>query len=495
MKILVLHNLEEVAKLLTEITMITEVEATSVPNLDKFKEYLDKYKFNGVYILDEFVNDGLETLLRHKKHPTGIGILLQNEENLTKLVRLGLAETNIESIPFNPLSFFVKVRALLKTVQYIEAAIKQGVNSFDFFRHGLFNLLNTLTKTDKSLFVSVKDLEEDKILYSLRVRNGQVISCNKDLEKIAEINSDDTIPKAIEIGPVTFEDRYIFRDTAEFYKTLLELELAPEEEIITTVHKTKPQKVEFVKENPFRERRIYKFDFGDYTVYSQPYESIRSFTGKEAFAVPLLDERVLSNLQMLRVKNRKLELIAPNAVKNRLKLLGFSEENFLNLEGVKAFDLPFLGSKFEGFIFFPNGIGVSGNLFGSFVSKDGEFLDRVFFSHVRVYHYANISSNEKLRVAMERLKPYEKYLSYILPVYGYPIDQTTVNGVFDVLNSLNVPEEYKTLYESWKDIASAYGIEAENFDSFLKIVFKNEKSLLFNLIDDMEVFGIVPLEF
>ena len=494
MKILVLHNLEEVAKLLTEITMITEVEASSVPNLEKFKEYLDKYKFEAVYILDDFADEALELLIRHRNKSAAIGILLRSADNVTKFLRLGVAEINIETIPFNPLSFFVKVRALLKTIQYIKNALKQGINSFDFFRHGLFNLLNILTLTDKTLFVSVKDLEEEKILYSLKVRNGQVISCNQDLEKIVEINSDDTIPKSIEIGSVTFEDRYIFKDTAEFYKALLGLEMSTEE-VVITAPEVKPQKVEFIKENPFRERRIYKFDYEGFTVYSQPYEGLRSFTGKEFFAVPLLDEKVLSNLQLLRVKNRNLKLIAPQIVKNRLKLYGFTENNFVNFEGVKTIDTPYLGSKFEGFIFFPNGISVSGNLFGSFVSKDVETLDRIFFSHLRIYHHSNISSNEKLKVALEKLKPFKDNIYYILPTYGYPIDQTLTGSVFEVLNSLSIPEGYRTLLEGWKDLSSAYGIEVETFDEFLKILEEKDGTLLFNLINDMEVLGIVPFEF
>ena len=474
--------------------MITEVEASSVPNLEKFKEYLDKYKFNAVFILDNFLLEALEILIRHKNHPAGIGILLQDEENLSKYVRLGLAETNIETIPFNPLGFFVKIRALLQTVQYLKDSLNKGVKSFDFFRHGLFNLLNTLTTTDKTLFVSVKDLEEDRILYSLRIRNGQVVSCNQPLGKVAEINSDDAIAKSIEIGPVPFEDKFIFKDTADFYRNLLDLEIKTEE-VPATITEAKPQKVEFIKENPFRERRIYKFDYKGYTIYSQPYENFRNLTGSEIFAVPMLDEKIISTLQLLRVRNRNMKLIAPEIIKNRLKFYGFEKGNFVNLEGVKTIDTPFLGSKFEGFIFFPSGVGISGNLFGSFVSREEEFLSRVFFGHMREFHHANISSNERLKWALGKLKPYKGSLNYIFPVYGYPVNQNLIGAVFEVLNSLSIPQDYRTISEGWRDLVSAYGIEAKSFEDFLKSLEKKDKTLLFNLIDDMEVLGIVPFEF
>lgn len=502
MRILALHDIDSVATLLTELTAITEVEASSVPNIEKFKEYLDRYQFDAVFILDKFFPSALEILFNHKNQPLAVGIFYTDEESLTPFLNLGLNETNIETIPFNPLGYFVKVKTLVNTTREIKEALKGGVDTFDFYKHGLFNLLNVLTKTGKDLFVSVKDLEEEQILYSLRIRNGQVIACNQTIEKVREVNTDDSTPKSIVIGPVTFEDKEVFKGTAHFYRALLGVENQPQPQqqeekapsaVVSDIQK--PQKVAYLRETLLRERRIYKVPFKGFEIYSQPYEEIRQFTGKEVFAVPLLDERVISNLQLLRVKNRYLKLLASPLVKAKLKLLGFKEENFINFEGSTAVDLPFLGNKFESFIFLPNGVGFSGNLLGSFVSKDVDFMERVFFGHLRVYHYCNITSNERLKSAIEKIEPFKESLHYLIPAYGYAFDKKSLEPAYQIVQNLLIPQEYKPLSEGWSDLAAAYGLNVSTYEEFLKALQTKDSSLLFNLIDDMEVLGLVPFEF
>ncbi len=479
---------------MTDITMITEVEVTSVPNIEKFKQYLNRYDFNAAYILDKFFKEAIEILLSSDRYPKAIAIFASEEDGSSKFLRLGITETNLETIPFNPLTLFVRTKTLVKTVQNIELGLKQGVESFDFYRYGLFNVLNTLTKAKSNIFLSVKDLEEEKVLYSLRVRNGQVVSASTETERIAQINTDDSIPKTVAIGPVPHEDKVIFKNTAEFYSALLEVEEKAETTaVIVPKELPKPELVTKFKENLLRERRVYSLPYREHILYTQIPEG-GNLEKKALVAVAELSSETLMRLRTHLMKNPDLKLVAPPVVKAKLKSLGFSEKNFLLPEGVKTEDTPFLGSKFEGYILLPEGILITGNLFGSFVSRDVPFLDRIFFSHVRVFHLANVSSSERLRVALEKLEPLKGSLSYIFPSYGYAVDMTLSEAVFEVVSNVDLPLEYRTLSMEWKHLAEAYGIEAGSYEEFLKLLSKKDGALLFNLLDDMEVLGIVPLE-
>jgi len=494
MQVLALHNLEEVASLLTDITLITEVDVSSVPNIEKFQQYLEKYKFDAVYILDDFFKDAIEILLNIPEFPKAILIFVKNEEKISTFLRLGLAETNIETIPFNPLGLFVKTKALLTAMKNIEVALKEGVKEFDYYRIGLFNLLNHFARTNRNVFVSVRDIEEDKTLYSLRIRGGQVVSCSKELDKVVEINLDDSLPKVISLEPVAHEDRYIFRNTAEFYKGLLEIkEETPE--VVVKEELPPIKEVVFEKENLLREKRIYKFPYKGYTVYTQPPSQINQLEPNALIVCSELTESRTFVLRTLLKRFPHLKIVTPEVVKAKLKLYGFTEENFETLEGVKTFDFPFLGSKFEGAVFFPNGILITGNLFGSFVSKDVPYLDRIFFSHFRVFHFANISSNERLKGALEKVKGIFKVTNFIFPTYGYAIDSTLVKGSWEVLNNLSIPNEYAPLSVEWKRIAEAYGIEAKSYEEFVERLKQKDEAFLFNMLDDMEVLGILPFEF
>ena len=494
MQVLALHNLEDVASLLTDITLITEVDVSSVPNIEKFRQYLNRYKFDAVYILDDFFKDAVEVLLTIPKFPKAILIFLQKEEDISKFLRLGLAETNIETIPFNPLGLFVKTKALLMAMKNIEIALKEGVKEFNYYRIGLFNLLNHLTGTDKNLFVSVRDVEENKTLYSLRIRGGQVVSCSEELEKVVEINLDDSLPKVISLEPVAHEDRYIFRNTAEFYKGLLEIkEETPE--VVVKEELPPIKEVIFEKENLLRERRIYKFPYKGYTVYTQPPSQINQLEPNALIVCSELTESRTFVLRTLLKRFPNLKIVAPEVVRAKLKLYRFSEKNFETPEGVKTFDFPFLGSKFEGAVFFPNGILITGNLFGSFVSKNAPYLDRIFFSHFRIFHFANISSNERLKGALEKLERVIETTAFIFPAYGYAIDSTLVKGSWEVLNNLSIPNEYAPLSVEWKRIAEAYSINAESYEEFTKFLKEKDSGILFDILDDMEVLGIVPFEF
>jgi len=496
MKILALYDIEDVAILLTDLTMITEVEVVSVPNIEKFKLYLEKGNFNAIYLLDKFFTEVIGDILSLEKGPRAILIFTPDEEGISKFLRLGISELNIETIPFNPLTLFVKTRSLLENLQKIEYAIKSENVNLDFYRHGLFNLLNIATKLKTTGFITVKDLEEDTVLYSLRLRNGQVVSASKYIEEIIKINIDDAIPKALVIEPVQHEDKEIFNGTADFYKQLLEYEYEDVEEFTAFVKplKEKPQKVLTVKVNPLRERRIYKFPYGDYTVYSQPSDALNEIEDNAVFVVPSLNDGLSAQIRNLLLKKPGAKLYASPLIKGKLQNLGIPDAAFAELPDVQFAEVPFLGERFETIYFFNNGVLVSGNLFGSYVSKDVEFLDRVFTGHLKTFHMANISSNEKLELALEKIKLFVKGASFVLPQYGYPIEGTMVEAAYEILGKIEIPKEYNSIATQWNYLAESYGIDARSYEEFMKKLRELDTGILFNIVDDMEVLGIVPLE-
>ncbi len=494
MKIISLHNLEDVATLLTNLTMITEVDVLSVPNLEKFRQYLSKYQFNAALILEDFLKDGLNILLTNLKYPKAITILIKDENNLGKYLKLGITEANIEPIPFNPLTLFVEIRGLIATINQIKKMIEEGHIEFDFYRYGLFNVLNAFTATDKDLFLTVKDMDEDKVLYSLRIRNGQVVSVSTDLERIVEINTDDSIPKIIVEEPITHEDAVVFNNTADFYNQLMELSM--EEKPVETVivkASVEPKKVADVKVNPVRERKIYSFPYRGYTLYTQPYEGVKELD-KALFAVSQIDDQILSSLRLLKIKGGDYKILTSPLIKSYLEFQGFKEEQFLDLDGVQFFQIPYLGSRLETLIYLPEGVLITGNLFGSYVSRELEFFDRVLSNHLRIYHYANISSNERLKKALEVVDPIRDKIAYIFPNYGYPIESAFVPTVVEILNNLTLPEEFQTLYEGWKNLVHILPREPKSFSEFITLLGKQKPPVLFNIVDEMEVLGIIPYE-
>jgi hypothetical protein len=494
MKIISLHNLEDVANLLTNLTMITEVDVLSVPNLEKFKQYLNKYQFNASLVLEDFLKDTLNILLTNLKYPKAIAILIRDENNLSKYLKLGITEANIELIPFNPLTLFVKIRGLISSINQIKKMIEEGHIEFDFYRYGLFNVLNAFTATDKSLFLTVKDADEDKVLYSLRIRNGQVVSVSTDLEKIIEVNTDDSIPKLIAQEPITHEDAVIFNNTADFYNQLLKLSMEEKPSETVIVKSTvEPKKVTETKVNPIRERKVYSFPYKGYTLYTQPYEGVRELDNA-LFAVAQIDDQILSSLRLLKIKGGDFKLLTSPLIKSYLAFQGFKEEYFLNLDGVKYFQTPYLGNRLESLIYLPEGILISGNLFGSYTSRELEFFDRVLLSHLRIYHYANISSNERLKKGLEILEPFKDKIAYIFPNYGYPIESSFIPTVWEVLNNLTIPEDFQTLYEGWKNLIHILPKEPKSFGEFVALLNKQNSVVLFNLVDEMEVLGVIPYE-
>jgi len=493
MKIIALHNLEEVASLLTDVTLITEMDVSSVPNLEKFKQYLKKYKFNATIVLGDLFNIAVEEILTNPKAPKAVVILVKEEKEINRFLRLGITELNVESIPFNPLTLFVKIKGLLSNIGFIRRAIEEGEIKIDFYRYGLFNLLNLLTQTDKSGFLAVKDMEEDKILYSLRIRNGQVVSASVEVEKIAEIHLDDSIPKIVVEEPVTHEDRVLFKNTAEFYKSLLEMEETPQMETPVAVKpKIEPQKASFVKVNPLRERRIYTFPYRGYKFYTQPFEGIER-NERALVAVTQIDDHTLSALRVLKIKGGNFKILTSPSITGFLKLQGFENARFLRAEDVEVYEFPFLGSKLE-CVLFLDGILVSGNLFGSYVSREIEYFDRVFGGHLRVFHHANIASEEKLSKAMETLAPVLDKTFYIFPNYGYAIDRTSVGFVKEVLSNLSFPEGNNSLSQNWKNLVHILPRPVENFDEFINLLRAGDTAVLFNLVDEMETLGITPYE-
>ena len=495
MKIIALHNLEDIATLLTDITLITEVEVSSVPNIEKFKKYLAKYQFNAVILLDKFFERGIEIVLTSRRAPKAVCVFLQNEEAINKFLRLGVTEANIELLPFNPLTLFVKLRGLVSNVNLIKKLLEEGHIDFDFYRFGLFNVLNVFADTDKSLFLSIKDAEEDKVLYSLRIRNGQVVSASVEPERIIEVNLDDSVPKKIVEEPVAHTDVALFKNTAEFYKSLLEVEMteatAP---VVVKKPELTPKKVDYVKVNPLRERRVYSFPYAGMELYSQPYENLRK-PENILFAVTQIDDHILSALRVLKIKGGNFKILTCPLIKSYLKLQGFKENQFFTPEGVKMFEFPNLGSRLECAIYLPDGILITGNLFGSYVSKDTPFFDRVFLSHLRVYHQANITCKGKLEKAIQRLEPLKNSTFYVLPNYGYPIDMTAFDTVLETLSDFQPVEEYVTLEQAWEDLKKILPVKVNSFEEFVLALKKQQPHVIFNLIDEMEVLNIVPYEF
>ena len=503
MRILAYHNLEEVAKLLTDLTFITEVEVSSVPIFEKFKEYLSKYKFNAVILLDKFFLEGIEYILSNQDAPKSVAIFLQNENDMAKYLRLGVADFNLENIPFNPLTFFVKLRNLINATNQIKKLLEEGQTQLDFYRYGLFNVLNVFTSTDKNVFLSVKNAEEDEVLYSIRIRNGQVVSTSVELEKIIEINLDDSLPKLIAIEPVTHSDLVVFKNTAEFYKALLEAKIEESSttagEISTVSPKAEkpdfvPQKVEFLRVNPLRERRVYSFPYKGYTFYTQPYENLRNLE-KTIFAVTQIDDYILSSLRVLKIKGGDFKILTSPLIKSYLKLQGFKEKQFITLEGVKIFEFPNLGSRLECLIYLPEGVLISGNLFGSYVSRDITFFDRVFSSHLRLYHLANITCKHHLEKSLEKVEHLLGDIYYIIPNYGYAIDVKQTTHVFNVLKDLDFLEEFNTLQEAWSSLQHIFPENVESYDGLLNILKRKDPALLYTFIDEMEALSIIPYEF
>lgn len=496
MKILALYDIEDVAILLTDLTMITEVEVVSVPSIEKFKLYLDRGKFNAVFVLDKFFDDVIGDILKSDEGPRAIVIFTEDEDGFSKFLRLGISDLNIETIPFNPLTLFVKTRTLLENLQKIEYSIKSDNVHLDFYRHGLFNFLNLATKLKLTKFVVVKDLEEDKVLYSLRIRNGQVVSASKYIEEIIKINTDDAIPKYISMEPVQHEDKEIFNGTADFYVQLLKYEYEDVEEFTAFIQpiKEKPKPVINIRVNPLRERKVYKFNYEGYTVYTQPVEHLKKVEDNAVFTIPLLNQSVINQIKSILLKRPKSRFVASPLIKGKLLNAGIPENIFVEFESLQFAEIPFLGEKFETVYFFNNGVMVTGNLFGSYVTKNIDFLDRVFNSHLRIFHMANISSNEKLSTALDKIKLFVKGAAFIFPYYGYPIDATFKDAAYEILSQIEVPKEYSTLTSQWSYLSESYGIPANSYEEFIKKLHALDGSLLFSLVDDMEVLGIVPLE-
>ena len=497
MKVIAIHNLENVANLLAEIALITEVEIFSVPNIEKFKEYIDNYKFEAVYILDSFFQGVIDILLGKESYPKAILILFQEDKDIDNFLRLGITDQNLEIIPFNPLALFVKTKGLISTIKSLEKSLKEGATNFDFYRLGLFNLLNYLASTSKNWTVAVKNMENGQVLYSLKLVNGQVKSSSLEVSKIAAINLDDAIPKTISLEEISHKEVESFEGTADFYKKLLDTALAEQQNEGGEIKQT--LSVNFVvsiKENLFRERRIYSFHYEGFEVFTQPAMEIGNRIPKNAVFVctELTDKKVL-NLRTFLMKFPSIKLFVPPIVKTRLKAYGFKEEIFTDLPGVETFDFPFLGSKFEGALYFPNGVLITGNLFGSFISKDIPFLERLFLSHFKVFHYSNISSNERFRTALQQLERVINRTKYIFPAYGYAISSDFVKECWGILNHLEIPTNYSPLSLEWKRLATAYGIDAKNYNQFLEVLKEKGEAFIFNLLDDMEILEIVPFEF
>ena len=500
MRILAYHDLEGVAKLLTELTFVTEVEVSSVPTFNKFREYLSKYKFNAVILLEKFFLEGIEYILSSPELPKSVAIFLEDEKSMAKFLRLGVAESNLENIPFNPLTFFVKLRNLVNSVNQIKKMLEEGLIQADFYRYGLFNVLNAFSATDKNVFLSVKNAENDEVLYSIRIRNGQVVSTSIELEKIVEINLDDSLPKLIVTEPVTHNDLVVFKNTAEFYKALLEtnIEETSLKNIPLPSEAKKPdftlQKAGFVRVNPLRERRVYKIPYKGFDLYTQPHENVRNLN-KVIFAVSQIDDYVLSSLRVLKIKGGDFKILTSPLIKSFLKLQGFKENQFINLEGVKIWESPNLGSHLECVIYLPEGVVISGNLFGSYISKDLTYFDRVFSSHLRLYHLANISCKENLEKVVKELEPLMASIYYVVPNYGYAIDAKNIAQIFNLLKDLDFPEEFNTLQDAWGNLQHIFPEKIESYDDLLNVLKRKDPALLFAFIDELDALGIIPFEF
>ncbi|HIC08569.1 MAG TPA: hypothetical protein EYO62_00730 [Aquificales bacterium] len=532
MKIIAFHNREDIAVLLAEVEQITQVKIETAQNIGEFEKKVKKGKFDVAVVLDQFFEAAAEVLLNGEKAPKTICVLLQNEEDLSRFLRLGVAETNVEYLPFNPLTFLVKLKGLQTNILHIKEAIAKGHINFDFYRFGLFNVLNVLTGTDKSFFLSVKDDETDEVLYSLHIERGQVVGANTDLQKIIDVNLDDGIPKRVAKDPLEYPDAVNFKNTVHLYRSLLagqlvaegevsevaeeetemELPLAEEiednappkaleptpeeiEEVEEEVEEgLEPVRIESLRINPFRERRVYSFPYKNYLIFSQPYEALGG--GKNAICViPTMDDYTLATVKILRVKNRRLKFLTCPLIKNFLKLHGFKEENFAPTSDVAVYQFPFLSSKFECAFHFSNGILITGNLFGSYVSRNVPYLKEVFLSHLRVFHRANISSRGKLDDALVALGYIVENLQYIIPAFGYPIPKSTISPAYEELKKLKLSEDYVYLDSSLTELKKILNKDFRSFEEFLEVLKKEKPEVLFNLMDEMDALDIVPFEF
>jgi hypothetical protein len=249
--------------------------------------------------------------------------------------------------------------------------------------------------------------------------------------------------------------------------------------------------------NLFRKRLILSFNYKDWTILSQlPTKDIGPYLGnRTAVVITKLDAQDEVNIKIQHSKYPDLKFLTSKAIKEYLTYRGIPEENFLDLEKVEIIDYPFLGSKLECFVFFPNGVLITGNLFGSYYSKDVLYLDNVLASHLRVFHKANITSTERLKRALEILEPYKSSISYILPGYGYVVDSTALNYVWILLSKLELPAEFSTLANNWKKLTESYEIKTDSYKAFLNSLEKGNHALIFNIIDAMDMLDIVPVEF
>ncbi|NPA13692.1 MAG: hypothetical protein GXN97_00710 [Aquificae bacterium] len=496
MNILALHDNEAVANLLTQLSMITEINVLSAPNEQKFLEYLNKGKFDGFYILEKFFIHGIRDILKSKNAKPAVVIFLEKEENLEKFLRLGVTEANIETVPFNPLTLFTKTVGLSKTLDELKNYIEHGKKEFNFYKHGFFNLINLFSKIGFDGILSVKDLETSDVLYAVRVKHGQVVSSNKPTEEIAKLNIDDSIPKMLSLEPIAYEDVEMFQDSAEFYSRLLKAEIAKPKVAVVSQESKKQVSIELVKavkENPLRERRVYKFQYKDYTIYSQPLAELGELEINALVVIPFINEQSLVEIKSLKLKNPNIKFLTSDLIKYRLKTLGL-RLNFETPEKVQIEDLPFVGNKFESAFFFPNGVLITGTMFGSYVSKDVDFFDRIFLSHLRVFHVANIGSYERIKFALQHLKSYGENSEYIIPAYGYPIDSTNISTVFVNLENWDFPQDFAPLSKHWKSLAEGLGLEAKTFDEFIQKLATLDSSILYTFIDDLDLLGITPIE-
>jgi len=223
---------------------------------------------------------------------------------------------------------------------------------------------------------------------------------------------------------------------------------------------------------------------------------IKKFFGdKVAAAVTRLNPSEEENIKKQLNKYPKLKLLTSRVIKEYLIYKGIPESRFLNLDKVESVDLPFLGDRLESFIFFPNGVLITGNLFGSYHSKEVLYLDNVLVNHLRLFHRANITSTERLKHALEILEPYKGAVSYILPNYGYIIDSTALNYVWSLLSKLEISTDFSLLVDNWEELARGYGIKATDYKNFLQLLENQNHSLLFTIIDAMDTLNIVPVEF
>jgi hypothetical protein len=181
MKVLALHDNEQLATLLTTLSAITEVKVVSVRNVSEFQNFLTTTKFDAVIVLFKFFEQAMAVLLKDKNYPKAVTILVENDEQLDRLLALGPTDGNIENITFNPLTFFIKLKLLRNILEEIEKELKEKKEEkkLDYFRYGLFNILNLLTKTTINTYLSIKDAKTGEVFYILNIRDGQVIASDK----------------------------------------------------------------------------------------------------------------------------------------------------------------------------------------------------------------------------------------------------------------------------------------------------------------------------